>query len=100
MPDESKKSAWPVLKRLFSFIKPHKFWFFLRIGASVVKAASDVFFAYFVLLLVNSALAGNHPELLKAVCWMLGFVTLGKALGTAWHGGALPPPLQDGVRRG
>lgn len=71
------KSTGLVLKRLLSFLKPYRFWVFVRIVSTVAKAAIDILVAYFLLLLVNSAVAGNRQELMKSIYFMLAFVAAG-----------------------
>ncbi len=46
---------------LWYFVKPYKFWFFAIIGLSLIWAANEAFYAYFIKLIVDR-LASHEPQ--------------------------------------
>lgn len=77
MNTEKSKFNQSVYKRMIVFLKPYGFWITVRLCSTVCKAIVDIMVAYFILLLVNSALAGNRQELMKSIYLMLGFIISG-----------------------
>lgn len=70
-------SKTKTFKKLWMFLKPYCFWLIARAASTIGKALIDMFVAYFVLLLVNSAVKGDTHQLRQSIYLMAGFVGAG-----------------------
>ncbi|PWW07318.1 ABC-type multidrug transport system fused ATPase/permease subunit [Paenibacillus cellulosilyticus] len=64
-------------RRLFSFLKPYRFWVVVKIFSAASNAANDIFLVYVMNILVNSSLSGDKEELMRSIYLMIVSVFIG-----------------------
>lgn len=68
---ENKKLIKPLPRVFKRFVAPHGFWLFIRLAGAVVGVATEIFLAYIILVVVDSANAGDRERL------KTGFIIMG-----------------------
>jgi ABC-type multidrug transport system fused ATPase/permease subunit len=69
--------AFRVLRRLFVYLRPHRFWLTVKLLATTAGAANDIFLVYLIQLLVNASLSGSREGLIRFAYLIVVFVAVG-----------------------